>query len=133
LLALAKIEELVAQCLDQIGNLVLRNGGRLVLADVPDGLHHAHEVEVFGDAHGEVSVVVDPLLLGDLAVRVALGTIKAVKEILKYLLASLGPIANILVAADVEDGIDVTDADDARAVLVHDSKRSANHIAAPFA
>jgi len=130
LLAPAEIEEFVTKCLDQIGNLVLGNGGRLVFADVPDRLHHADKVQVFGDAHGEVSVVVDPFLLGDLAVSVALSAFKAVKEIVENLLAGFSPIVNILVAADVEDGIDVLDADDARAVLVHDGERAGDHIAA---
>ena len=121
------VKELVAENLDEVGNLILRNGCGLVLADGPDRLHHAHEVQVVGNAHAEVGVVIHPLGLGHLAVLITLDAFKAVKEVFQNLLAGLLAVNEVLVAAHIEDLIDVLDANYATVVLVHQGKGLFDH------
>jgi len=114
-----EVQQLVTEGLDEVSDLVLIDSRCLVLAEVPDGLHHAHEVLIAGNAHAQISVVVAPLALGDLAVFVTLDALKTVEEIFKDFLARLCAINEVLVAAHIEDLFDILDAHNARSIPVN--------------
>ena len=111
----------------EVGDCLLSDSGVLLLRDLPSRLHHANEVLVAGCAHGQVGVVVNPLLLGHNAVVVALGTIEVVKEVLKDLLTGLAAFEELGVHADVVDATNVVDVELATTVLVHHGERLVDH------
>ena len=99
----------------------------LLLRDLPGRLHHAYEVLIRGRAHGEVSVIVVPLLPGDYTVVVATGAIKVVEEVLKDLVTSLAALEELGVHADVVDAGDVADSQLAATVSVHHLESFVDH------
>ena len=106
---------------------LLGHGRVLLLRYLPGGLHHADEVLVRGCAHGQVGVVVVPLLSGNLSIVVSACAIKVVEEIVEDLLASLAALKELGVHADIVDLADIRDVNDTRAVAIHHRESLVNH------
>jgi len=111
----------------KMGDGLLGDTRVLLFGDLPGGLHHADEVLVRWGAHGQVGVVVLPLLLGDLTVVVTAGAIEVVKEVHEDLLTGLAALKELGVHANVIDGANVSDVDDTRAVSVHHGEGLVDH------
>ena len=122
-----EVHELRPNCLRQKLDLLLRNRRCLILADLPHGFHHLHEVLVARQTHGKVCVVVIPLLLGDGAIVVAAHAIKSVQELFQDLLAGLSSVDEVLVLRHVVNGINVSNGDGTGVVAVDESEGLVNH------
>mmetsp|Transcript_88878 Transcript_88878/g.122730 ORF Transcript_88878/g.122730 Transcript_88878/m.122730 type:complete len:219 (-) Transcript_88878:42-698(-) len=122
----------MAQSSDQLINLILSDGCLLVLGELPDTLHHSNEVEVVSDAHGQVSVVVKPLIPGDFAIIVTLCSFKSSQKVFEDLLLALLSIDKVLVMANIINIANVLDTKNARVVSVHVLKGLFDHIQTTF-
>ena len=58
----------------------LGSGGIFILWHLPDGLHHSHEVLLAWRVHGEISVVVVPLLPSDNTIIITSSSIEVIEE-----------------------------------------------------
>jgi len=122
----------MAESFNEVSDLVLCNGCRFIFHNAPHRFHHLHEVCLVSDTHAQVSIVVAPLSLGNLAILVTLDALKAVKEIFKHLLTCLLAIDEVLIATNIKDYVDILDAYQARSVLVHECKGFVDNILSPF-
>ena len=109
-------------------DLLSTHSGSLILADLPDALHHTYEVFVTGQAHGEIRVVVTPFLSADRAVIVSTHAVKTVKELFKNFLTRLGAINEVLVLGDVVKNIDISNGDLVGVVTVDQCESLVDHI-----
>ena len=112
---------------EEVRDSLLGDLGVLLLRNLPSRLHHAHEVLVRGGAHGQVSVVVNELLLSDYTVVIALSSIEVVKEVLEDLVSGLTAFKELRVHGHVVDANDVRNGDLARAILVEHSEGLHDH------
>mmetsp|Transcript_20665 Transcript_20665/g.27882 ORF Transcript_20665/g.27882 Transcript_20665/m.27882 type:complete len:217 (-) Transcript_20665:25-675(-) len=103
------------------------DSGSLIFADLPDGLHHADEVLVAGQAHRQIGVVVVPLLSTDRAVVVAAHAVEPVQEFLQDLIAGLLSVDEVLVLRNVVDCVDISDGDSVGAVTIDEGEGLVNH------
>ena len=108
-------------------DLLLRHSARLILADLPNRLHHANEVLIRGKRHREIRVVVVPLLPRDSAIVVATHAVEAIEELSKDLLSRLLSINEVLVLRHIVDCIDVSDRDRTTVVPVDELEGLVDH------
>lgn len=104
-----EVEKLGTDSLGQVLDLLLVHRGGLVLADLPHGLHHLDEVLVRRKRHGQVRVVVGPLLHRHDTVVVSLHAIETVQEFAQNFLSCLCAIDEVLVLRHVVDCVNVFD------------------------
>jgi hypothetical protein len=127
-LSTREIEKFGAHSLSQVLDLFSADSSGLILADVPDGLHHLDKVLIGWRRHGQVSVIVFPFLLRDCAVVVTSHAIEAIQEILQNLLPRLLSIDEVLVLGHVVYGVDIVNADSAIVASVDKIESLVDHV-----
>jgi hypothetical protein len=102
----------------QVLNSLFDKRSFLVFGDLPGLLHHADEVLVAGGAHGELCVVLLPLVPGDDAVVVAPAAVELVEEVGEDLLFALAALDELGVAGHVVDPSDLSNMNSSRIVFI---------------
>jgi len=111
-----KFKGSVSNFSEQVLHGLLHKRSFLVFGDLPGLLHHADEVLVAGGAHGELCVVLLPLVPGDDAVVVAPAAVELVEEVGEDLFLGLAALHELRVARHVVDPSDFLDLDRSRIV-----------------
>jgi hypothetical protein len=111
----------------KVGDCLLGDLAVLLLRNLPGGFHHTHEILVRGRAHGQIRVVVIPLLSCDDSVVVAASTIEVVEEVLEDFVTGLAALEEFRVHAHIVDAGDVLNRKLSGAISVHHTEGLVDH------
>lgn len=115
-----------------LDNVFVLSGQVLILKDHVGAGEHLYELIIVRDAHGKLFVVVSPLLGGDVAVIVSLGSIEVVQELNKNLFFGLLSCNDIRVLGCTLKSAQVSGIDVSASVSVHDVEAASDHVSSAF-